>query len=316
MVLIVFCIDVHKWDELPLNINVFYYYLEKLATLSTCRQSIGKGLAMKTSWFVMSCWWWCLVHGLSESSLPESDAYKSEEDLLNELLKGYNKWVLPTPSTNYTVKVNFGLSFVQLLSINEKRQVMKANVWLTLVWKDHQLQWDPALHNGITVSWRLRCVLKFNTFWKVVRLPADVIWKPDVVLLNNADGILDVVYKPNVVLSYDGHILWVPPSIYESTCTIDVRHFPFDVQTCRMTFASWTFSADKVEFTLAGPGIDLKDFVPSGTWDVESGAGEVNFDPSADPPRTDVTFNIVVRRKVVMVATKQKAKDSFTFVYF
>ena len=58
-----------------------------------------------------------------------------------------------------------------------------------------------------------------------------MIWNPDIVLMNNADGILDVVYKPNVVLSYDGTIMWVPPSIYESTCTIDVLHFPFDVQS-------------------------------------------------------------------------------------
>ena len=36
------------------------------------------------------------------------------------------------------------------------------------VWKDYQLQWDPADYGGI----------------KVLRLPPDKVWKPDIVLFN------------------------------------------------------------------------------------------------------------------------------------
>ena len=85
--------------------------------------------------------------------------------------------------------------------------------------------------------------------FQVVRIPVVLVWQPDVVLMNNADGILDVIYKPNVVVSHDGSVLWMPPAVYQSTCTIDVKDFPFDVQVCPMKFASWTFPADQVKVT-------------------------------------------------------------------
>jgi len=32
------------------------------------------------------------------------------------------------------------------------------------------------------------------------------------------------------VISNDGQLLWIPPAILKSTCAIDIKHFPFDVQ--------------------------------------------------------------------------------------
>ena len=64
----------------------------------------------------------------------------------------------------------------------------------------------------------------------------------------------------------------------------------------------------QVELSFGGEGkIDLSNFVPSGTWDVTSGIGHVNYysdklnrlEPRWAPTnRTDVTFNIKVHRKV------------------
>jgi len=34
--------------------------------------------------------------------------------------------------------------------------------------------------------------------------------------------------------------------IYKSSCTIDVKYFPFDEQRCLMKFGSWTFNGDQV----------------------------------------------------------------------
>jgi len=85
----------------------------------------------------------------------------------------------------------------------------------------------------------------------------------------SADGNYEVSYKPNVVVynswravdspndtnplprqetpeSSRGYVLWIPPAIYKSTCTIDVTYFPFDQQECHMKFGSWTFTGDQV----------------------------------------------------------------------
>ena len=43
-----------------------------------------------------------------------------------------------------------------------------------------------------------------------------------------------------------GDVLWIPPAIYKSSCTMDVEFFPFDEQYCKMKFGSWTFSGRQV----------------------------------------------------------------------
>ena len=50
------------------------------------------------------------------------------------------------------------------------------------------------------------------------------------VLFNNANGVYEVNYKSNVVVYPYGLVLWVPPALFVSSCSIDVRYFPFDEQ--------------------------------------------------------------------------------------
>lgn len=211
---------------------------------------------------------------------------EDEERLVRDLFRGYNKLIRPVENMTYNVDVAFGLAFIQLINVNEKNQIMKSNVWLRLVWKDYQLRWDAADYGGI----------------KVLRLPPDKVWKPDIVLFNNADGNYEVRYKSNVLIYPHGEVLWVPPAIYQSSCTIDVTYFPFDQQTCLMKFGSWTFNGDQVSLSLYNEKdfVDLSDYWKSGTWDiveVPAFLNEKNND--AQPTETDITFYITIRRKTL-----------------
>ncbi|TRY67752.1 hypothetical protein TCAL_15812 [Tigriopus californicus] len=128
---------------------------------------------------------------------------QEEERLVRDLFRGYNKLIRPVQNMTQKVEVAFGLAFIQLINVNEKNQIMKSNVWLRLVWNDYQLQWDEADYGGISV----------------LRLPPDKVWKPDIVLFNNADGNYEVRYKSNVLIYPDGEVLWVPPAIYQNACS-------------------------------------------------------------------------------------------------
>lgn len=50
--------------------------------------------------------------------------------LLHELMKDYNKYVLPVQSVNQLVNVSLGLKLSQLSDIDERNQIMTTNVWL------------------------------------------------------------------------------------------------------------------------------------------------------------------------------------------
>ncbi|RXG59565.1 Acetylcholine receptor subunit beta-like 1 [Armadillidium vulgare] len=123
-----------------------------------------------------------------------------------------------------------------------------------------------------------------------------------------ADGNYEVRYKSNVLIYPNGEVLWVPPAIYQSSCTIDVTYFPFDQQTCLMKFGSWTFNGDQVSLALYNEKnfVDLSDYWKSGTWDiVESNfkfvPAYLNIDKKDDgtPTETDITFYITIRRKTL-----------------
>ncbi|XP_073983117.1 nicotinic acetylcholine receptor beta1 [Rhodnius prolixus] len=210
---------------------------------------------------------------------------EDEERLVRDLFRGYNKLIRPVQNMTEKVDVRFGLAFVQLINVNEKNQIMKSNVWLRLVWNDYQLRWDEADYGGIGV----------------LRLPPDKVWKPDIVLFNNADGNYEVRYKSNVLIYPTGEVLWVPPAIYQSSCTIDVTYFPFDQQTCIMKFGSWTFNGDQVSLALYNDKnyVDLSDYWKSGTWDIIEVPAYLNVYAGNQPTETDITFYIVIRRKTL-----------------
>jgi len=100
------------------------------------------------------------------------------------------------------------------------------------------------------------------------------------------------------VIDNNGTVMWIPPSIYKSSCTIDVRYFPFDEQECKMIFGSWTFSASQVKLNLYGGVMkcDLSNYVSSGTWDLVSCPAELS-DPSKK--YSEIHYTIILRRKTL-----------------
>lgn len=118
----------------------------------------------------------------------------------------------------------------------------------------------------------------------------------------SADGNYEVRYKSNVLIYPNGEVLWVPPAIYQSSCTIDVRYFPFDQQMCVMKFGSWTFNGDQVSLALYNNKnfVDLSDYWKSGTWDIIEVPAYLNvYKNVGQPTETDITFNIIIRRKTL-----------------
>ncbi|KAF0880605.1 ACHB2 protein, partial [Crocuta crocuta] len=151
---------------------------------------------------------------------------------------------------------------------------------LSQEWEDYRLTWKPEEFDNM----------------KKVRLPSTHIWLPDVVLYNNADGMYEVSFYSNAVVSYDGSIFWLPPAIYKSACKIEVKHFPFDQQNCTLKFRSWTYDRTEIDLVLKSDAASLDDFTPSGEWDIVALPGRRNEHPD-DSTYVDITYDFIIRRK-------------------
>ncbi|KAK5650766.1 hypothetical protein RI129_001795 [Pyrocoelia pectoralis] len=171
---------------------------------------------------------------------------------------------------------------------------MTTNLWVEQSWFDYKLKWDPKEYGGV----------------EMLHVPSDHIWRPDIVLYNNADGNFEVTLATKATLNYTGRVEWKPPAIYKSSCEIDVEYFPFDEQTCVMKFGSWTYDGFQVDLrhvdevrgsNVVHLGVDLRDFYKSVEWDILEVPAVRNekFYTCCDEPYLDITFNITMRRKTL-----------------
>uniref|UniRef100_A0A671RF89 Neuronal acetylcholine receptor subunit alpha-2-like n=1 Tax=Sinocyclocheilus anshuiensis TaxID=1608454 RepID=A0A671RF89_9TELE len=206
----------------------------------------------------------------------------AEDDLFKKLFEGYNKWSRPVPNTSDVVIVKFGLSIAQLIDVDEKNQMMTTNVWLKQEWNDYKLRWKPSDYDNVTS----------------IRVPSELIWVPDIVLYNNADGEFAVTHMTKAHLFHTGKVLWVPPAIYKSSCSIDVTFFPFDQQNCKMKFGSWTYDKAKIDLERIENTVDLKDYWESGEWAIINAVGTYNtkkYD-CCHEIYPDITYFFIIRR--------------------
>ncbi|KAM5245630.1 neuronal acetylcholine receptor subunit alpha-4 [Ctenodactylus gundi] len=218
---------------------------------------------------------------LPVSSHVETRAH-AEERLLKTLFSGYNKWSRPVANISDVVLVHFGLSIAQLIDVDEKNQMMTTNMWVKQEWHDYKLRWDPSDYENITS----------------IRIPSELIWRPDIVLYNNADGDFAVTHLTKAHLFHDGRVQWTPPAIYKSSCSIDVTFFPFDQQNCTMKFGSWTYDKAKIDLVSMHSRVDQLDFWESGEWVIVDAVGTYNtrkYECCAEI-YPDITYAFIIRR--------------------
>ncbi|XP_074104838.1 nicotinic acetylcholine receptor alpha3 subunit isoform X1 [Cotesia typhae] len=214
--------------------------------------------------------------------------------LYDDLLSNYNKLVRPVVNVTDALTVKIKLKLSQLIDVNLKNQIMTTNLWVEQSWYDYKLQWDPKEYGGV----------------EMLHVPSDHIWRPDIVLYNNADGNFEVTLATKATLNYTGRVDWKPPAIYKSSCEIDVEYFPFDEQTCVMKFGSWTYDGFQVDLrhidevhgnNVVDIGVDLSEFYTSVEWDILEVPAVRNekYYTCCDEPYLDITFNITMRRKTL-----------------
>ncbi|CAF4317317.1 unnamed protein product [Rotaria socialis] len=181
-------------------------------------------------------------------------------ELYHNLMSNYNKNVRPVRNNTDLVNVKIGLKLIQIADVDEKNQLMQTHVYVLHEWQDVSLIWSPEDYDGI----------------EYIQMPSDLIWKPDLVLYNNADGDYQITTRSKAQIRYDGIVKWNPPMVYKSYCSIDIQYYPFDIQNCTLKFGTWSYHGSLVnlqfltnnESSVLERGWDLEDYTPSIEWEI------------------------------------------------
>ncbi|XP_044198361.1 acetylcholine receptor subunit beta [Thunnus albacares] len=209
-----------------------------------------------------------------------------EQALMKKIFVNYNLKVRPAPSPEKRVVVRVGMVLSSFVGLNMKNEEMSTIVVMNLEWTDHRLSWKPKEHDGI----------------EVLRIPAGKVWLPDIVLINNNDGVFDVALQVHVQAYSNGRITWTPPALYLSSCGVKVTYFPFDWQNCTMQFRSYTYDSTEIEiqYALDAKGNEIREiqldegFSESGEWHIRHKPSKKNMN---DDQYEDMTFYLIIERK-------------------
>uniref|UniRef100_A0A8C2GRD7 Neuronal acetylcholine receptor subunit alpha-7 n=1 Tax=Cyprinus carpio TaxID=7962 RepID=A0A8C2GRD7_CYPCA len=209
-----------------------------------------------------------------------------QRTLLKNLLKDYNRMERPVANDSQPLTVFLSMSLIQIMDVDEKNQVLTSNIWLNMHWYDHYLQWNQSEYPGV----------------KNLRFTTDQVWTPDILLYNSADDKFDSTFKSNIVVNSSGYCNYLPPGIFMSTCNVDVRWFPFDIQKCELKFGSWTFDGWLLDLQMNEA--DISGYMPNGEWDLVGVPGTRNelFYDCCKEPYPDVTFVVTIRRRTLYYA--------------
>ncbi len=144
------------------------------------------------------------------------------------------------------------------------------------------MAWDPSLFGGLST----------------VRLPTSLLFTPDIVLFNNADTRLEDKRDVLITIYSNGEISWLPPALYRSTCALDTKWFPFDMQNCSLKFGSWTYETTQLDlvFMDGRSTVDLAEYTPSNEWQILDAPAVKHIKTINGRNYTDLTFYLILRR--------------------
>ncbi|XP_033735678.1 neuronal acetylcholine receptor subunit alpha-2-like [Pecten maximus] len=176
-----------------------------------------------------------------------------ENRLVADLMKEYNKNVIPTTEDEPVITVEHSISVVKLLKFDHDE--LRLGTWIAMLWTDKRLKWDPSHYNNITQTHILH----------------EQLWIPDIVTytfdLPDNKPMMDNL---RVVINNNGLVTYVPPTVTNFGCK--VAEGAEEIYTCQVKLGSWVYSGEKMDISNSGGVMDLGDMIIDEDWEITNTA--------------------------------------------
>ncbi|XP_069117809.1 neuronal acetylcholine receptor subunit alpha-2-like [Argopecten irradians] len=175
--------------------------------------------------------------------------YLLENQLFDDLMRDYNKNVIPTTEKRPVVIVEHSLSVIKILKFDHDE--LQLGTWEQMMWTDERLKWDPTHYNNINKT----------------HILYDLIWIPDIVTYN-----FDVPdHEPHmenlrVVVTNIGLVTFYPASVTTFRCKVSTSGE--EIYTCYVKIGSWVYSGNKMDIASIGGVLNLSDMIEDDDWTI------------------------------------------------
>ena len=115
------------------------------------------------------------------------------------------------------------------------------------------------------------------------------------------DIALDGADSFRVEIRNNGLVTWIPGGQWITECAVNMKLFPFDTQTCNVTFINWVYKA-ALQYRMRNPGkIRLDVYSPNREWDLVKATSNtsilrIEFDGNLTMTLSTAMFSLELRR--------------------
>ena len=174
----------------------------------------------------------------------------------------YDNRVRPVYDFNNCINTTFSIKINSLEFFKQPEEKIKFNVELDLYWKDEFLTWRPKKFNNVTR----------------INVNPENLWIPDIELYNSGSFPELWTKELKATLDYKGNIFLPIPVLLTFSCNLELENFPFDKQTCSMSFGSWKFSKKYLDIRVINETLLKKRIIDyngfsHNEWDIVSATG-------------------------------------------
>lgn len=203
-----------------------------------------------------------------------------EAKLIHNILSNVNTLVRPVKCLHHTVQVKMDFNLISIVELDQKKEILSTNSWLSFVWQDDLISWNTSDYKGIMS----------------VTVPQEKIWLPEIVVDNSvkeykkfgSDGFL-------VEIENNGTIYWEPGDIFQTQCSLDITKYPFDTQICHIRFATWTYDKFQVNLSVGADSVLTTEFVEDGEWKLVATSAD-RYEIESDN-LSALNFTLILKRR-------------------
>ncbi|KAK7466662.1 hypothetical protein BaRGS_00037229, partial [Batillaria attramentaria] len=170
----------------------------------------------------------CFAHDAHSANASSADSELSSYAKIRRELLSRSEVADKVPPGGGASRVNVTITLtpIDILDVDDVRQVVTATAYIRLTWRYPALSWN--CHDPVT----LQPTAPFS-----VLIPSSEIWRPEVLCANGAtteQSNIGRSLEDNAVVHKDGTVEVKANLNLEFTCKMDLTFFPFDTQRCRV----------------------------------------------------------------------------------
>ena len=202
----------------------------------------------------------------------------SVESLYRDLLHDYNPHIRPNDDQTQRTVISVTMHLISINEIEELTGVMSTVVNVDVMWRDPRMTWNKTKYIDVTD----------------ILFPQELVWKPDLVVTNPAKKVRKIGFE-DIMIRYNnnGIAYWYTGDYLETSCDIDVTHFPFDRQVCTIVMIPWNYRQNELTMSIAQNNVQMENFTANGEWILYKTTAE----RVGDRPYEYIYFNLYLERR-------------------